>query len=251
MDYDHLAEYFASLGLKSVFGIPGSGASLSLIDAMEKQGIAFHLTRFEGNGVLMASTIGRLSGRSGLSLSIKGPGLANSVPGLAASWFEAYPVLHLTEATSRTAPHSNAHKRLDHEALVKAVSKGIFSLSGKDNGLKDAFLLAETEEPGPVVLELLESPDISRATQKPIKIKSDADKILKLIRLCHRPIVIAGALAARQGWQSYLNDLNIPVFSTAAAKGVVNETLPQSAGVYTGVGAELSPSFSFFQRLIL
>jgi acetolactate synthase I/II/III large subunit len=247
MDFDHLAQYFAARGLKAVFGIPGSGSSLSLLDAMEKQGIAFHLTKFEGSAVLMAAAMGRLSGKAGLSLSIKGPGLANSVPGLAAAWFEAFPVVHLTEAAARNAPPSAAHKRLNHEALVSAVSKGISTLTGNENPDK-AFTLAEAEEPGPVVLELQESSGDYHSADDPVMIRDDAAHVPDLIRRCKRPVVIAGALAARMGWESRLNSLNIPVFSTAAAKGVVDETRPHSAGVYTGVGGEMTPEFQLLPK---
>jgi len=182
MDFEQLAAYFIARGIKSVFGIPGSGPSLALLDAMERQGIDFHLTRFEGTGVIMAATTGRLSGRAGLSLSIKGPGLANSIPGLAAAWFEAFPVVHLTEATPHEAPAWQAHKRLDHGALVKGVSKGIVSLTKNNISIDSAFSLAEEEEPGPVVLEFKDD-NHSFREQQPVTTpeSTDIDGILKLI----------------------------------------------------------------------
>jgi acetolactate synthase I/II/III large subunit len=247
MDFDHLAQYFSARGLKAVFGIPGSGPSLSLLDAMEKQGIAFHLTKFEGSAVLMAAATGRLSGKAGLSLSIKGPGLANSVPGLAAAWFEAFPVVHLTEAAARNAPPSAAHKRLNHEALVRAVSKGICTLTPSENPDK-AFTLAEAEEPGPVVLELQESSADCQPRDEPVQTRETHAHVPELISRCKRPVIIAGGLAARLGWESRLNSLSIPVFSTAAAKGVVDETRPHSAGVYTGVGGKLTPEFQLIPQ---
>jgi thiamine pyrophosphate-dependent acetolactate synthase large subunit-like protein len=54
-------------------------------------------------------------------------------------------------------------------------------------------------------------------------------------------VVIAGTFAARQSLCDNLNQLNLPVFSTAAAKGVVNESLPHAAGVFTAVGGKLAP----------
>jgi thiamine pyrophosphate-dependent acetolactate synthase large subunit-like protein len=69
----------------------------------------------------------------------------------------------------------------------------------------------------------------------------------KSLRDCHHPVVIAGTLAIRQDWREALAGLSIPVFTTAAAKGVINETLPQAAGVYTGVGLELAPEASMLQ----
>jgi acetolactate synthase-1/2/3 large subunit len=74
------------------------------------------------------------------------------------------------------------------------------------------------------------------------------DKLSELITLAERPVVIAGTLALRKNLSSQLNQLAVPVFSVAAAKGVIDETLPQSAGVYTGVGLELTPEFSILPQ---
>jgi acetolactate synthase I/II/III large subunit len=241
IDFDLVAGNIVSLGIESVFGIPGSGATLRLIDALERRGVPFHLTRFEGTGVLMAGTIGRLTGRPGFSLSIKGPGLANAVPGLAASWFEAFPVVHLAEAAPAGAPASAAHKRLDHRTLTAAVSKGMFQLSGNGGGLGPAFECAGAEEPGPVVVELVDSSDAPVLFSQGGPVLKGAGRIIRMVNSSERPVVIAGALAARRGWGPGLSRLGVPVFSTAAAKGVVDEELPHSAGVYTGAGGRLTP----------
>ena len=83
---ENFSEEIEKNNIKACFGIPGSGLTLSLIDALEKKGISFYLNQFEGSGSLMASTFGKVTNSVGLSLSIKGPGLANSVSGIAASW---------------------------------------------------------------------------------------------------------------------------------------------------------------------
>ena len=54
-----LAQQIASRGVKHAFGIPGSGPSLFLIDALEKCGVRYHLTHFEGTAAMMAGAIGR------------------------------------------------------------------------------------------------------------------------------------------------------------------------------------------------
>ena len=79
-----LARQIAAQHVSHIFGIPGSGPSLFLLDALEKQGARFHLTHFEGSAALMAGALGKLSGRSGVAVSIKGPGLTNMLPGPAA-----------------------------------------------------------------------------------------------------------------------------------------------------------------------
>ena len=240
--FERLADDIRASGARMAFGIPGSGATLSLIDALEKRGIPFHLTHFEGSGVLMAATGGRLSSRAGVSLSIKGPGLANAVPGLTAAWFEAYPVVHFAEAFAPGSAASQRHKRVDQADLCAMVTKGARYVPLSGEGFPQVAAWAAGEEPGPVLFELAERAPETFALPAPgPSVRSASDRLHELVARSSRPVVIAGALAVRQDWSAALARLQVPVFSTAAAKGVVDETLPHAAGVYTGVGLSLTP----------
>lgn len=243
LDYAHIASEIATHSPGMVFGIPGGGPSLSLLDELEKCGVAFQLTHFEGSGVIMAATMGRLAGRAGISLSIKGPGLANAVPGLAAAWFESMPVVHLTEAAVPHAPASQAHKRMDHRLLTGAVAKGIHHFSGTDPGsqMREMMCFAEKEVPGPVVVELVECDTSERPAGSPDIGSGSCDEMLALVTAACKPVMIVGSLGIRLGLSEMLGKMRIPVFTTAAAKGVVDERLAHAAGVYTGVGGKLSP----------
>ena len=68
-------------GTGLVLGVPGSGARLDLIDELTKFGTRFVTTHSEASAAIMAGTVGRLSGCAGTSFSIRGPGLANTLPG--------------------------------------------------------------------------------------------------------------------------------------------------------------------------
>lgn len=236
-----LAEEIVSHGVPMLFGIPGSGASLTLLDHLEKHGIPFHLTHFEGSAALMAATVGHLSGKAGVSLSIKGPGLTNALPGIAAAWFENLPLVHIAEASPPDAPPSQAHKRLDQETLVAPVTKASrhFGFVGGFSALAGHAL---AEAPGPVVYNLTPKavtgePELVAGTVQSVNEGAGLD----LIRKARRPLVIAGSAACRAGLASLLSGLGCPVFSTAAAKGIVNESAPNAAGVFTGVGLSLTP----------
>ena len=238
-----LASEIARHGRGPVFGVPGSGATLTLIDELERLDREFILTHFEGAAAIMAGTVGRLSGQAGLCLSIKGPGVTNMVPGLAVSAFEAFPLVAIAEAYGAGTPAAKAHKRIDQAVLTSTVCKAITQWTERSAGFADIAGTAEAETPGPVVLELAQ-PEPMQPTPLPPSgngVSGDAGKLLDLIRKSSRPIVIAGTLAIRQGLSARLNGLKIPVFSTAAAKGVMDETHAMSAGIYTGVGLELSP----------
>jgi acetolactate synthase-1/2/3 large subunit len=248
-DITRLAEEITAHGVTQLFGVPGSGITLSLIDALEKRDIAFHLTHFEGAGALMAATVGRLSGRAGVSLSIKGPGLTNALPGIAAAWFEAYPLVHLAEAFPPGAPASQAHKRLDQAALVAPITKAS-RFSAKDGpSFTSLAHFACAEEPGPVLFELAPSaPPSAEALPEIESVRADGTQARELLRNAKRPIVIAGALALRAGLGAALSKLNCPVFSTAAAKGIVDERAANAAGVFTGVGEGYVPEYGLLHR---
>lgn len=238
---EELADALAVGGRERLYGVPGSGPTLSLIDALERRGLGFVTTHSEAAAVVMAGTEGRLSDRPGVSLSIKGPGLANAVPGLAIAGFESLPLVHLTEAYAPDAPAASAHKRLDQASLVSAVAKGRRALEGGP-GFAALADWARAEEPGPVVLELTRAADETAAPPPPVPPRPEAGDLLALVRRAERPLVIAGGLACRQaGWPEALARLGIPVLTTAAAKGLVDEALPQAGGIYTGVGLDLAP----------
>ena len=153
-ELQHVARDIAARGVRHVFGIPGSGPSYTLLAALEQLGVEFVLTHFEGSAVLMAGAAGRLSGRAGVAVSIKGPGLANQLPGLAACRLEAFPVVSVSEAYLPDTPEPKVHKRMDHEGLTRAVTKGARFLSRQGPGFSDLAAWAESEVPGPVHLNI-------------------------------------------------------------------------------------------------
>lgn len=238
---DMLADEIVRSGVSMGFGIPGGGPSLAVIDALEKRNIPFHLTHFEGAGALMAATVGYLSGQVGLSISIKGPGLTNALPGIAAAWFENYPLVHIAEATAPDAPLSQAHKRLDQYSAVSAITKGsgYFGKAGSFTVLADH---ARAEMPGPVVMNLAPKAVDARAAMTTFTVIADNSiAALDLVSKSRLPVVIAGTAAIRAGLGGQLSRILCPVFSTAAAKGIIDEMAPHAAGVYTGVGLALTP----------
>lgn len=236
----------AGQGVRQVFGIPGSGDSLTVLDALEHEGVSFIRTHFEGTGAVMAGAVGRLSGRAGVCISIKGPGLANMVPGLAVCTLESLPVVSISETYLPQVPLSKSHKRMDHAGLLSAVTKGRRYCSANGPGFSDLSSWAGEEVPGPVHLEIAEpgTDQEEPVPESPVSMRDTRveDRILALVENSERPVVIVGTLGLRvNGLPELLAGLLLPVFSTAASKGVINESLPAAAGVYTGAGGQLVP----------
>jgi thiamine pyrophosphate-dependent acetolactate synthase large subunit-like protein len=157
-----IASDIAIKGIKNSFGIPGGGYSLNLIDEFEKNNIDFHLTKFEGAASIMAATTGFLEDKQGVSISIKGPGLVNSLTGIAFAHFESYPLVHFTEAYNQNTPESFAHKRINQNILVESiVKKNVYCNS------RDVFKVIDCaceEEPGPVLIQLADENSVNSNT---------------------------------------------------------------------------------------
>lgn len=236
-----LATEIDGAGARHVFGITGSGSSLALCDHLEQAGIHVVRTQFEGSAAIMAGTVGRITGVPGVALTIKGPGVANLVPGLAVCHFEGFPMVAVSEAYPPGSPPSRAHKRLDHVSLVAPVTKAVRPLSLRGPGFREAAAYAVSEMPGPVLLELTgasleDAPPLAAVSEQ-----QPDPAVVERIAAAQRPVVIAGTLALRRGWSTALAGLSVPVFTTAPAKGLIDETLPQAANVFTFTGLELSP----------
>lgn len=250
---EQLATRLQTEGVELVFGITGSGPTWSLITSLESRGVRYYSVTHEAAGALMAGAATRVSGRLAVSLSIKGPGLANMVAGIAHNYLENIPTLSIAEAFGDDAPHSRQHKRLDHRALLASVTKSVAPLHDVNSTLDQLLACARSEPPGPVHLDLCQAQPpgrrvTSRAPAAPPARAATSRQLTTMVRRSVRPVVIVGALACRSPWANELAQLRVPVLTTVAAKGVLDERLAHAAGVFTGAGQELAPEASLLTR---
>lgn len=242
-----LAKLLVDHGLEDAFGVTGSGSSLALITELEALGVRYYPASHEASAALMAGAVCKLTGRISVSISIKGPGLANMLPGIVHNRFENNPALSISEAFGTEVPFYRKHKRLDHTALLSSVVKGIISLSDIERLLPILLDTARTEVPGPVHLDLCvkdtkQSARMDSNNHGILSLNQDVRKeVFQRLRNSERPVLLIGSLASRRIWRERLTSLSIPMFTTVSAKGVLDESLPYSAGVFTGDGKELAP----------
>ena len=255
MQFKEAAKAISDHNVPTVFGVPGSGATLALIDALECLGVDFITTTHEASAALMAATAGKIGGSTGVSLSIKGPGLVNAIPGIAVAALESFPLVHIAEAYGPEVPPSKAHKRMPHHELVSPIAKGCLPLFDSSGCLmQKALSHAKAERPGAVLLETITLEQLAEdefgknvAADESPKNKGLPAVLEQRLSAADHPMIIAGSLAERAGLREVLSDLSVPVLTTAAAKGLIDEHLPHSAGVYTGAGGELSPEHRLLQ----
>jgi acetolactate synthase-1/2/3 large subunit len=247
---DVLADVFAQLGVSRIFGVPGGGSSLDLIEAAARAGIPFTLARHEGAAAMMATACAEVTGRPGAVLVTKGPGLANAANGIANASLERAPVLLVTDGFTPTQAGYVTHQVFDQAAFMAPLVRGYAVTSGPDLGARIAELVAAMHGPcrGPAVLEMTGEAARRLAetvTLGPLPFASAPDdasvtSAAALVRKARRPVIVVGLEArdASRSVRALARTLGAPVLVTYKAKGVIADDDPFFAGIFTGGAAE-------------
>ncbi len=247
-----IADAFASTGIAHAFGVTGSGASLSLITALQDRGVGYYPVVHESAAALMAGATCHDGATRGLAVTIKGPGFANLLPGQLANAYEGRPAISVSEAYAASANPWQAHKRLDHDAVGGSIFKATATLDDRGARIDPLAAHARAEMPGPVHVDLTPAPDtVLEATRVGDIVELPAgsealDAALVLIVKSARPLVVLGSWALRRLGHLPWSRLRVPLVTTAAAKGAIDEHGDFAAGVITGEAGELSPEANLF-----
>ncbi|NIF20150.1 MULTISPECIES: acetolactate synthase large subunit [Pantoea] len=232
-------------GVEYVFGIPGE-ENLDLLESLRQSSIRLVLTRHEQSAGFMAATYGRLTGRTGVSLSTLGPGATNLVTAGAYAWLGGMPMLMITGQKPIKKSKQGRFQILNVVNMMEPVTKYTHQFASADNipsRVREAFRLAEEEKPGAVHLELPEDIAAELTESRPIppslhrrpvaEQKSIAAAVDKL-KSARSPVLVIGAGANRKLTARVLTQLiattGIPFVTTQMGKGVVDERDPRFLG---------------------
>ena len=108
-------EALASRGTRRIWGLPGGGSSLDLIDGAGAAGLEFILCRHEGSAAMMALADAELTGAPGIVLTTKGPGLANATNGLACATLERAPLMLVSDGFTASQLGWITHQVFDQQ----------------------------------------------------------------------------------------------------------------------------------------
>ena len=238
-----MANDLRSAGATLAFGITGSGPSLRMVGALERAGVRYLGASHEASAAIMAGAATRVGSAPAISMSIKGPGLVNALAGISYNRFEDIPSISIAEAYGASAPRWREHKRIDQGGILQPIVKGHFFLSEWQDRSREILSCAETETPGPVHVDLCDGVSTAIPSGKGVCVPSVGrlDPLVRRIRSARRPVVIAGSVVRRMDAAALLERLSVPVFTTAAGRGAIDESSPFAAGVFTGDGKERSP----------
>jgi acetolactate synthase-1/2/3 large subunit len=154
---DILVRCLADEGVEYVFGYPG-GAALHIYDAFYRQDRIKHiLVRHEQGAAHAADGYARATGRPGVALVTSGPGVTNTVTGIATAYMDSSPIVVFSGQVPTSLIGNDAFQEVDAVGITRPCVKHNFLV--KDVGelaatVKKAFYIATTGRPGPVLVDL-------------------------------------------------------------------------------------------------
>jgi len=228
-----------------IFAIPGE-ENLDFLEALRHSSIKLIVTRHEQAAGFMAATYGRLTGKPGVCLSTLGPGATNLVTAAAYAQLGGMPMVMITGQKPIKTSKQGQFQIVDVVGMMHPITKysaQIASAHTVPAKVREAFRLAETERPGAAHLELPE--DIAREEtqahtihnsfdRRPLAENKAIEKAIELIETSKHPLILIGAGANRKRVSNALNQFidntQIPFFTTQMGKGVIDERHPLFLG---------------------
>ncbi len=247
---DALVDVLIHEGVEFVFGLPG-GAAIPIFDALVGRAIKLILTRHEQGAVHMADGYARATGKVGVALVTSGPGATNAITGLFTALLDSIPVVVLSGQTPTWNLGLDAFQEADIYGITHPVVKHSYlvkNVADLPRVLKEAFHLARSGRPGPVLIDLPKNitskefvPDYEVPFQLPgyfpvaHPVENDIRRAAELLKKAKKPILLAGHGAIISGAQDELlrlvEILQIPVVNTLLGKGAFPETHEMSLGM--------------------
>jgi acetolactate synthase-1/2/3 large subunit len=194
-------------GVEVIFGYPG-GVLLGLYDVIFDAEIKHVLPRHEQGGVHAADGYARSTGKVGVCLGTSGPGATNLVTGIATAYMDSSPIVVLTGQVPTELIGGDAFQEADIIGITRPIVKHSYLIrDAKEIAtvIKEAFHIAKTGRPGPVVIDLPKDVMNAKTIYKaPVKLNipgynpnfeanvMQIKKLLKALENAKRPLLYIG-----------------------------------------------------------
>ncbi|KOF09419.1 acetolactate synthase catalytic subunit [Planococcus glaciei] len=153
---DVLIQSLKEQGVEVIFGYPG-GAVLPIYDALHRNPIRHVLARHEQGAIHAAEGYARVSGKTGVVIATSGPGATNLVTGIADAMLDSLPLVVFTGQVASTVIGTDAFQEADIIGITQPITKHNYqvkSVADFPRIIKEAFYIASTGRPGPVVVDI-------------------------------------------------------------------------------------------------
>ena len=235
-------------GVDTIFAYPG-GASMEIHQALTRsKQIRTVLPRHEQGGAFAAGGYGRVTGRAGVCMATSGPGATNLVSGIADAYMDSVPLIAITGQVPQAMIGKGAFQETDIYGMTLPVVKHsylITDISDIPRIVKEAFYLAQSGRPGPVLIDLPKN--VQQARSQPVFPKEvhlrgyqpdqcasdlELNEIIGLIEKSERPVLYCGGGIitgnASEELRRFAEATQIPVTTTLMGCGAFPETNPLS-----------------------
>lgn len=237
-------------GVEVIFGYPG-GSVIPLFDCLYDAPVKFILTRHEQAAAHAADGYARSTGKVGVCLATSGPGATNLTTGIATAYMDSVPIIAITGQVKTSLIGNDAFQEADVTGVTRSVSKYNYLVKDvKDLAytVKEAFYLANTGRPGPVVIDLpvdVQNQEADFNYPDKIEMRSynptyyghpgQIKKAIKLIYGAKKPVIIAGGgvLISQAGSEllKFVEKTKIPVSATLMGLGA----FPATSDLFLGM----------------
>ncbi len=238
-------------GIDTIFGYPG-GAVIDIYDTLAKQNDLKHiLVRHEQGAVHAADAYARANKSVGVALVTSGPGATNTVTGIASAYCDSIPVVIFTGQVPTALIGNDAFQEVDIVGITRPCTKHNYlvkDINKLASVIKEAFHLASSGRPGPVLVDLpknvmqteidFKNPGkVSLKSYKPNykPNKKQLNRVVELIQKAKRPVIFAGGGVILSQASKQLTSLakiaNIPVTASLMGLGAFPGSNPLWLGM--------------------
>jgi acetolactate synthase-1/2/3 large subunit len=245
-----LMEVLKEEGVDTIFGFPG-GAVIDIYDELAKTDIRHILVRHEQGAVHAADGYARAGDKVGVCLVTSGPGATNTVTGIASAYMDSIPMVILTGQVPTQLIGNDAFQEVDIVGITRPCTKHNYLVPSAEafpRIIKEAFYLARSGRPGPVLVDIPKDVGKSVIDYQPIKdvqLKSynptyepnmkQLRKVVDLIKVSQRPVIFAGGGVILSGAAAELTrfarKVRIPVTTSLMGLGTFPGTDPLWLGM--------------------
>ncbi len=233
-------------GVEMVFGYPGA-AICPFYDALYGSSIRHVLVRTEQNAAHMASGYTRASGRPGVCIATSGPGAANLITGIATAYMDSIPIIAVTGQVHLEQLGRDVFQEADVTGACESFTKHSYlvkSAADLPRIFKEAFHIAATGRPGPVLIDVpqdVQEQVVSGEFSYPERAEiigykpnlsghpRQIRKAVEAIAEARRPVICCGGgvvlAGARKEMNAFAEKTGIPVVSTMMGLGAMSNAL--------------------------
>ena len=227
-------------GVETIFGYPGA-TICPFYDALSRSNIRHVLVRTEQNAGHAANGYARMTGKPAVCVVTSGPGATNLITGISTAYMDSIPMVIITGQVVSSLLGSDVFQEVDITGSVEAFIKHSYLIKDpKDIGriFKEAFYIAGTGRPGPVLIDIpmdVQKMEIDFSYPEKVSIRSyrpsfkghigQINKAAAAIAKAKRPLIVAGGgifiSKAEETLRNFVHKTNIPVVTTLMGIGAL------------------------------